>query len=138
MVRRDACLHRFGDRRAAAVPVVGGVLLPPVQRDPASRSKCNLVHVVWVDQGYNMVEFQEQNKYGRGSGVDFGPIDFARYAQACGAKGVAVTSPAGLGSALRQAMEVEGPVVISVPVDYSQNHLLMEPRATFGTVSTAA
>jgi acetolactate synthase-1/2/3 large subunit len=116
----------------------GGFMMSSMELETAVRLKCNLVHVVWVDQGYNMVEFQEQNKYGRGSGVDFGPIDFARYAQACGAKGVAVTSPVGLGSALRQAMEVEGPVVISVPVDYSQNHLLMEPRTTFGTVSTAA
>jgi acetolactate synthase-1/2/3 large subunit len=116
----------------------GGFMMSSMELETAVRLKCNLVHVVWVDQGYNMVEFQEQNKYGRGSGVDFGPIDFARYAQACGAKGAAVTSPAGLGSALRQAMEVEGPVVISVPVDYSQNHLLMEPRTTFGTVSTAA
>jgi acetolactate synthase-1/2/3 large subunit len=116
----------------------GGFMMSSMELETAVRLKCNLVHVVWVDQAYNMVEIQEQKKYGRGSGVDFGPIDFARYAQACGAKGVAITSPAGLGSALRQAMEVEGPVVISVPVDYSHNHLLMEPREIFGAVSTAA
>ena len=85
-----------------------------------------------------MVEIQERKKYGQGSGIDFGPIDFAGYAQACGAKGMAVTSPAGLAVALRQAMEVEGPVVISVPVDYSHNHLLMKPHESFGAVSAAA
>jgi acetolactate synthase-1/2/3 large subunit len=63
-----------------------------MELETAVRLKCNLVHVVWVDQAYNMVEIQEQKKYGRGSGVEFGPIDFAAYAQACGAKGVAVDS----------------------------------------------
>jgi acetolactate synthase-1/2/3 large subunit len=116
----------------------GGFMMSSMELETAVRLKCNLVHVVWVDQAYNMVEIQERKKYGRGSGVDFGPIDFAHYARACGAKGVAVTSPAGLATALRQAMEVEGPVVISVPVDYSHNHLLMKPHGSFGAVSAAA
>jgi acetolactate synthase-1/2/3 large subunit len=116
----------------------GGFMMSSMELETAVRLKCNLVHVVWVDQAFNMVEIQERKKYGRGSGVDFGPIDFAHYARACGAKGVAVTSPAGLATALRQAMDIEGPVVISVPVDYSHNHLLMKPHASFGAVSAAA
>ncbi len=31
------------------------------------------------DGHYNMVEFQEEMKYGRSSGVDFGPVDFVKY-----------------------------------------------------------
>jgi thiamine pyrophosphate-dependent acetolactate synthase large subunit-like protein len=69
---------------------------------------------------------------------EFGPIDFAAYAQACGAKGVAVDSPTSLAGALRRAMEVEGPVVISVPVDYAHNHLLMKPLEMLGETSAAA
>src|ERR1700722_6848199 len=116
----------------------GGFMMSSMELETAVRLKCNLVHVIWVDQAFNMVKIQERKKYGRGSGVEFGPIDFALYAQACGAKGVAVTPPAGLPTALRQAMEVEGPVVISVPVDYSHNHLLMKPHDSFGAVSAAA
>ena len=113
----------------------GGFMMSSMELETAVRLKCNLVHVVWVDQAYNMVEIQERKKYGRGSGVEFGPIDFAHYAQAFGAQGVAVTSADGLGGALRRAMETEGPVVISVPVDYSQNHLLMKPLEGFAVVS---
>lgn len=83
--------------------------------------------MIRVDQAYNMVEMQERTKYGRGSGVEFGPIDFVRYAESCGAKGFAVTSADGVTGAPRQAMDVQGPIVISVPVDYSHNHLLPEP-----------
>lgn len=39
-----------------------------------------------------MVEFQEKMKYQRASGVDFGPVDFVKYAEAFGAKGIRATS----------------------------------------------
>lgn len=47
------------------------------------------------------------------------------YADAFGAKGFAVTSAETLESTLRAAMDVQGPAVVAVPVDYSDNALLM-------------
>lgn len=125
-------------RKVVSVSGDGGFMMSSMELETAVRLKCNLVHVVWVDQGYNMVEMQERKKYGRGSGVEFGPIDFAAYAQACGAKGIAVNSPASLRSALRTAMDAQGPVVVSVPVDYSHNQQLMAPLAGLGETSAAA
>ncbi len=125
-------------RKVMSISGDGGFMMSSMELETAVRLKSNLVHVIWVDQAYNMVEMQERKKYGRGSGVEFGPIDFAAYAQACGAKGVAVDSVEGLRGALRRAMDVEGPVVISVPVDYSHNHMLMEPLQALGAVSAAA
>jgi acetolactate synthase I/II/III large subunit len=116
----------------------GGFMMSSMELETAVRLKCNLVHIVWVDNAYNMVAIQERKKYGRGSGVDFGPIDFAAYARSCGAAGFAVDSADGLARALRRAMEVEGPALISVPVDYSHNHLLMKPLETLGETSAAA
>jgi acetolactate synthase-1/2/3 large subunit len=116
----------------------GGFMMSSMELETAVRLKCNLIHVVWVDNSYNMVDIQERKKYGRGSGVDFGPIDFAAYAQSCGAAGFAVKSAEGLARALRRAMEVEGPALISVPVDYSHNHLLMKPLDALGETSAAA
>ena len=125
-------------RKVVSVSGDGGFMMSSMELETAVRLRCNLVHVIWVDQAYNMVEMQERKKYGRGSGVDFGPIDFAAYAEACGATGVSVNSVDGLRRALRNAMDIDGPVVISVPVDYSHNHLLMEPLQTLGNVSAAA
>lgn len=116
----------------------GGFMMSSMELETAVRLKCNLIHMVWIDQAYNMVEMQEKKKYGRGSGVDFGPIDFAKFAEACGAKGITVNSADGVGKALRDAMDVQGPVVIAVPVDYSHNHLLMQPLAQLGETSAAA
>ena len=116
----------------------GGFMMSSMELETAVRLRCNLIHVVWVDNAYNMVDIQERKKYGRGSGVDFGPIDFAAYAQSCGAAGMAVESTEGLSRALRRAMEIEGPVLISIPVDYSHNHLLMQPLDSLGETSAAA
>ncbi|MFT8418924.1 MAG: acetolactate synthase AlsS [Acetobacter sp.] len=116
----------------------GGFMMSSMELETAVRLKCNLIHMVWIDQAYNMVEIQEQKKYGRGSGVHFGPIDFAKYAEACGAKGITATTEDGVRQALRTAMDVQGPVVIAVPVDYSHNHLLMQPLAQLGETTAAA
>ncbi|MFT8731025.1 MAG: acetolactate synthase AlsS [Acetobacter fabarum] len=116
----------------------GGFMMSSMELETAVRLKCNLIHMVWIDQAYNMVEIQEQKKYGRGSGVHFGPINFAKYAEACGAKGITATTEDGVRQALREAMDVEGPVVIAVPVDYSHNHLLMQPLAQLGETTAAA
>jgi acetolactate synthase-1/2/3 large subunit len=97
-----------------------------MELETAVRLNCNVLHIIWVDNAYNMVEIQEQKKYNRGSCVKFGPIDFKAYAEAFGAKGFAVESSEELIPKLHQAMDVDGPAVIAIPVDYSDNHYLME------------
>ena len=75
-----------------------------------------------------MVEFQEEMKYGRSSGVDFGPVDFVIYAESFGAKGYRATSKEEFASLLQEALAqaVDGPVLIDVPIDYKDNIKLGE------------
>lgn len=35
----------------------------------------------WIDERYNMVEFQEEMKYGRSSGIALGGVDFVKFAE---------------------------------------------------------
>ena len=65
----------------------GGFLFSAMELETAVRLKANLVHMVWVDGTYDMVAVQEKAKYGRTSGIDFGPIDYVKYAEAFGATG---------------------------------------------------
>ena len=74
---------------------------------------------------YDMVRFQEVAKYGRASGVDFGPVDVIRFAEAFGAKGLKIETPDQISSTIRKALEMQGPVIIGIPVDYRDNHRLM-------------
>ncbi len=112
-------------RKVVSVSGDGGFMQSSMELETAVRLGVNLLHIIWVDDCYNMVAIQEQKKYQRTSGVKFGPIDFKAYAESFGAKGFAVTSSDTLESTLRAAMDVQGPAVVAVPVDYSDNALLM-------------
>jgi acetolactate synthase-1/2/3 large subunit len=121
-----ASLVRPGEK-IISVSGDGSFMQSSMELETAVRLKSNIVHIIWVDNMYNMVEIQEVQKYKRRSGVEFGAIDFKAYAEAFGAAGFAVNSADELRSTLRQAMEVEGPAVVAIPVDYSDNPKLMEP-----------
>lgn len=112
-------------RKVVSVSGDGGFLQSSMELETAVRLKANILHIVWVDNAYNMVAMQEEKKYHRVSGVNFGPVDFKAYAEAFGAAGFAVTSAAELEPTLRKAMDVQGPAVVAVPVDYADNPLLM-------------
>jgi len=104
----------------------GDFLFSAMELETAVRLKLNLVHMVWIDGTYDMVAVQEKNKYKRTSGVDFGPVDVVKYAEAFGAKGYMINSPDEIGPVLRKAFEVPGPVLVGIHVDYRDNHLLFD------------
>ena len=112
-------------RKVVSVSGDGGFLQSSMELETAVRLGANVLHIIWVDNAYNMVAIQEEKKYQRLSGVNFGPVDFKAYADAFGARGFAVESAEALEPTLRAAMDVNGPAVVAIPVDYSDNHLLM-------------
>ncbi|WP_429181521.1 acetolactate synthase AlsS [Aeromonas salmonicida] len=120
-----AAMVRPGEK-TISVSGDGSFMQSSMELETAVRLKSNIVHIIWVDNGYNMVAMQEEKKYRRSSGVSFGPINFKAYAESFGAAGFAVTSAEDLRPTLRAAMAVVGPAVVAIPVDYSDNHLLME------------
>ncbi|WP_439829258.1 acetolactate synthase AlsS [Aeromonas veronii] len=119
-----AALVRPGEK-VISVSGDGSFMQSSMELETAVRLKSNIVHIIWVDNGYNMVAIQEQQKYCRTSGASFGAIDFKRYAESFGAAGFAVRSADELRATLRAALAVEGPAVVAIPVDYSDNPGLM-------------
>lgn len=99
----------------------GGFLFSAMELETAVREKLDFVHFVWRDGTYNMVAAQEEMKYGRTSGVDFGRIDLVGFAQSFGAHGIALAGPDEILPALAEARSQGGPVLIDVPIDYSDN-----------------
>ncbi|MGO2891793.1 acetolactate synthase AlsS [Enterococcus devriesei] len=99
----------------------GGFLFSAQELETAVRLKQKIIHLIWNDGSYNMVEFQEEMKYDRSSGVHFGPVDFVKYAEAFGAKGLRATSQAELEAAIQEGLQTDGPVIIDIPIDYSDN-----------------
>ena len=120
-----ACLVRPRDK-VISISGDGGFLFSATELETAVRLKCNLVHLVWIDGAYDMVRFQEMAKYGRASGVEFGPVDVVPFAESFGARGFVIDSPDQIAPTLKRALAMQGPVVVGIPVDYRDNHRLME------------
>lgn len=99
----------------------GGFLFSAMELENAVRQKQHFVHCVWTDGTYNMVKEQELMKYKRKSGVDFGPVNIEDFARAFGAKGYTLKNPNDFKALLKQAMTEAGPVLIDIPIDYSDN-----------------
>jgi acetolactate synthase I/II/III large subunit len=105
----------------------GGFLFSAAELETAVRLKQNIVHMVWIDGTYDMVCVQEVQKYGRSSGIELGPVDVVKYAEAFGAKGMMIRSPEEITPVLKRALDYrDGPVLIGVHVDYRDNHKMFE------------
>jgi acetolactate synthase-1/2/3 large subunit len=120
-----SCLLRPSEK-TLSISGDGGFLFSAMELETAVRLKLNLVHMVWIDGTYDMVAVQARAKYGRPSGVNFGPVDVVKYAEAFGATGLLISAPEHIAPQLRKAFETPGPVLIGINVDYRDNHKLFE------------
>jgi len=104
----------------------GGFLFSANELETAVRLNSHLVHMIWIDGHYDMVGTQERLKYGRTSGVDFGPVDYVKYAEAFGATAFQIRSADQIAPTLKKAFDTPGPVLVGVHVDYRDNARLFE------------
>ena len=104
----------------------GGFLFSANELETAVRLNSHLVHMIWIDGHYDMVATQERLKYGRTSGVDFGPVDYTKYAEAFGATAFQIHRPDQIAPTLKKAFDTPGPVLVGVHVDYRDNARLFE------------
>ncbi|MFR0612265.1 acetolactate synthase AlsS [Limosilactobacillus balticus] len=112
----------YPEHKSVAVCGDGGFLFSGAELATAVQYHLNVVTIVWNDGGYyDMVKFQEEMKYPQAAGVKFGNVDIVKYAESFGATGLRVNKPADLTKVIGQAFNIDGPVVVDVPVDYSNN-----------------
>jgi len=97
----------------------GGFMFSSMELSTAVQQGCNITHFVWNDSHYNMVEFQEELKYGRSSGIQLGGVDFAKFAEAFGGKGFTMNGPDELERVMDAALAHKGVSVVDVRIDYS-------------------
>ena len=96
--------------------------------EPATAVRLNakIIHMCWIDCADDMVATQEKLKYSSASGTDLGPVDYVKYAEAFGAKGLMIRRPDEVAPVMKQAFDIPGPVIVGVHVDCCDNHRLFE------------
>jgi len=93
--------------------------------ETAIRLKLNLVVLVLRDNAYGMIKWKQQSKEFADFGLDYGNPDFVKYAESYGVKGHRVESTDQFTQLLSQCLEEKGTHLIEVPVDYSENHRVL-------------
>ena len=114
------------ERRVVALCGDGGFLMNSQELETAKRIGANVTVVVWRDDGYGLIDWKQRNEFGRPFGVEFGNPDFVAFAESFGIAGFRVDSAADHYPTLMRALEVPGPSLVEVPIDYRENLRLTE------------
>ena len=114
------------DRKVVALCGDGGFLMNSQELETAKRIGANVTVVIWRDDGYGLIDWKQRNEFGRPFAVEFGNPDFVAYAESFGIAGFRPATADDLYPTLMRALEVPGPAVIEVPIDYRENLRLTE------------
>ncbi len=114
------------ERKVVALCGDGGFLMNSQELETAKRIGANVTVVVWRDDGYGLIDWKQRNEFGRPFGVEFGNPDFVDYARSFGIAGFRPSSVDDLLPTLRRALDVDGPALVEVPIDYRENLRLTE------------
>ncbi len=114
----------YPERKVVALCGDGGFLMNLQDLETACRLGLNIVVVIFNDSGYNLIKWKAEKKFGTSFGVDFSNPDFVRLAESFGAVGIKLQSSKEFEGILRGALTKTVPVIIDVPVDYSDNEMI--------------
>ncbi len=114
------------ERQILAICGDAGFLMNVQEMETAKRLGCNMVVMVWEDREYGLIAWKQQAEFGKHTDLQFDNPDWLQLANAFGWRGYRVDESAELVSALESAFKEDGPVLIIVPIDYSENMKLTE------------
>jgi acetolactate synthase-1/2/3 large subunit len=114
------------DRHVVALCGDGGFLMNVQELETAVRLGVRVTVVIWRDDGYGLIDWKQRNEFGRPFGVEFGNPDFVALAQSFGVAAFRPASAADLRPTLARALDVAGPSLVEVPIDYRENLRLTE------------
>jgi acetolactate synthase-1/2/3 large subunit len=123
------------DRKVVTVNGDGGFLMNMQELETAMRLKTPFVNVVWENRQYGSIVWKQDKKFGSHFGVDFTNPDFVKLAESFGLPAWRCESAADFGDRLRNALTLDVPSLIVLPIDYSIDVAISEELGV-ETVST--
>ncbi|MDQ6914264.1 MAG: acetolactate synthase large subunit [Actinomycetota bacterium] len=114
------------DRNVVTVNGDGGFLMNCQELETAVRLGLPIVNVIWENRQFGSIVWKQDRKFGRHFGVDFTNPDFVGLAESFGCAGLRCESVGDFASHLGQALTLDMPSVIVVPIDYSVDVTISE------------
>ena len=106
-------------RRVVAVCGDGGFLMNVQELETAVRLRTPIVCVVWEDGRFGSIAAKQRARFGSTAGVDFTNPDFVALAGAFGMPAWRCASAGDFGRHLSEALALDVPSLIVLPIDYS-------------------
>jgi acetolactate synthase-1/2/3 large subunit len=111
----------YPDRKIVAVTGDGGFMMNCQELETALRVGTNFVTIIFNDGGYGLIEWKQEDYFGRSAFIKFGNPDFVKFAESMGLKGYRVEAATDLIPILKEALAQDVPTVIDCPIDYREN-----------------
>jgi len=109
-----------GGGQAVALAGDGGFSMLMAELETAVRERLRLTVIVFDNGMYGTIRMHQERAHpGRVAGTDLGPIDFAAFARACGARAMRVARDADVEDAVSAALRDRGVTLV---------HVLADPR----------
>ena len=94
--------------------------------ETARRESAATVNLVFRDGGLGSIRWKQLTRFGRTTGTEFDNPDLLMLAKAFGIQGFKVKSIGEFQSILEEALKLNAPSLVDVPVDYSDNPFLSQ------------
>ncbi len=107
------------DRNVVTISGDGGFLMNCQELETAVRLRTAIVNVIWENGEFGSIAWKQDKKFGRHFDVSFGNPDFVALAQAFGIPAWRCASAGEFSQRFADALALEVPSVIVVPIDYS-------------------
>ena len=96
----------------------GGFLYHATELATAAQYRVPVVVCVFNDQGYGVLRWLQDTRFGRINETDLGKMDFAMLAESLGVPGERVQSVEEFGRAIEKGMAASGPYLIDVDMEH--------------------
>jgi pyruvate dehydrogenase (quinone)/pyruvate oxidase len=120
----------FPERQVIALVGDGGFSMLMAEFATAVKYKLPIKIMIFKNNSLGQIKWEQIVFLGNPEyECDLQPIDFTKFAEACGGHGICITDPKRCASQIEEALAIPGPVIIEVVID--PNEPPMPPKATF-------
>ncbi len=121
-----AAKHACPEARVLAVVGDGDVMMNIQEMETASRLRADITVLVWEDRAFGLIAWKQEQEFQSHTDLSFTNPDWMALCELFGWKGMRCNDAASLQCTLKSALDHEGPAMVVIPIDYSENMKLTE------------
>nr|MBF0222896.1 acetolactate synthase large subunit [Desulfobulbaceae bacterium] len=109
------------DKKILAICGDAGFLMNVQEMETAKRINANFVAMVWEDHSYGLIQWKQDNEFGKHTDLSFDNPDWTLLAKSFGWNSHIIENSAELYLKLKTSFEEPGPTLVIIPIDYREN-----------------